>query len=352
MAGAGIRVEDARIVQTQQSTIAPAHEIACDESGWEGANLVAGSSDVIAYASVRLSVEAAADCLRELGGRAGQVNREYKASHVLRADLRSSVTSLLGPAGPIHGNAFVHLTEKAYFVVGRVLDLVLGQSANTASAGLVADRRLTALATRLCREGPAAFGRDRWQEFLAAANAVLRDWKPRDVREPVDTFVDLVETLAKLEAGSRLGAILDELGQARSVAYAARARLLDHHVLQPAVEPLIPALARTILYWSRGGETDVSIVHDEQSALTERRIRRLERQLLPRDRVLRFRQVDSRTDPRVQVADVLAGVARRLAADELHGGGDAELSGLLRAYVDPASCWSDERSWARLAPTP
>jgi hypothetical protein len=346
----GSRVDDAGIVQTGGPTTAAAHEVACDESGWEGANLVAGGSAVIAYASVRLSIDAASDWLGELGARAGQMSREYKASHVLRAD-RSAVASLLDPTGPIGGNAFVHLTEKAYFVVGRVLDLVLGQSANAASAGLVADRRLTALATRLCREGPAAFGRDRWQEFLAAANAVLRDWKPRDVREPVDTFVDLVETLAKLEAGRRLGAILDELRQARSVAYAARARLLDHHVLQPAVEPLIPALARTIRHWSRGGETDVSIVHDEQSALTERRIRRLERQLLPRDRVLRFRQVDSRTDPRVQVADVLAGVARRLAADELHGGGDAELSRLLRAYVDPASCWSDERSWARLAPT-
>jgi hypothetical protein len=350
----GPKVDDA-IVQTAHPTIAPAREIACDESGWEGANLVAGSSDVIAYASVRLSVEAATECLRELGGRTRHARQEYKASHVLRADRRSTVTSLLGPAGPIHGNAFVHLTEKAYFVVGRVLDLVLGQSADVASAGMIADRRLTGLATTLTREGPEAFGRDRWQAFLTASNAVLRTWKPRNVREPVDAFVDLVETLARLDGGSRVSAILDELRdelrQERSDAYAARARLLDHHVLQPALEPLIPALARTVLHWSRGGGIDVSIVHDEQSALTERRIRRLERQLLPPGRHLQFRQVDSRTDPRVQVADVLAGVARRLAADELHGHGDTELGELLRAYIDPASCWSDERSWSRLGPT-
>jgi hypothetical protein len=333
-------------VQTEHSTIAPAHEVACDESGWEGANLVAGSSDVIAYVSVRLSVDAAAECLRQLSGDSGHVRREYKASLVLRAD-RRSVTSLLDPAGPIHGNAFVHLVEKAHFVVGRVLDLVLGRSTDAASAGLVPDPRLAALATTLSREGPEAFGRDRWQAFLVAANALLRMWKPPNVREPVDAFVDLVETL---DGGSHLGAILDELRQARSIAYAARARLLEHHVVQPALEPLIPALARTILHWSRGGATDVSIVHDEQSALTERRIRRLEGQLLPPGRFLRFRQVDSRTDPRVQVADVLAGVARRLAADELHGRGDAELAGLLRAYVDPASRWSDERSWSRLGP--
>jgi hypothetical protein len=147
-----------------------------------------------------------------------------------------------------------------------------------------------------------------------------------------------------------VGAILDELRRARPGAYAARARLLDHRALQPALEPLIPALASTVRHWSRDGGTDVSIVHDEQSALTQRRIRRLERQLLPPGRSLHFRQVDSRTEPRVQLADVLAGIARRLAADELHHGGDPELSGLLSAYIDPASRWSDERSWSRLRP--
>lgn len=349
MAGAGRRVDDAGIVQTEHPAIAPAHEIACDESGWEGANLVAGSSDVIAYASVRLSADAAAQCLRELGGRAGHLTREYKAAHVLRAD-RHSTVRLLGPAGPIHGKAFVHLTDKAHFVVGRVLDLILGESEDAASAGVIADRRLTGLATTLSRQGPDVFGRDRWQAFLATSNAVLRTSKARNVREPVDEFVNLVDALAELDGSSRLGAILDELRRARSAAYEARARLLEHHVLQPALEPLIPALASTVLHWSRGGVTDVSIVHDEQSALTERRIRRLERQLLPSDRFLRFRQADSRTDPRIQLADVLAGVARRLAADELHGRGDAELARLLRDYIDPASCWSDERSWACLGP--
>lgn len=337
-------------MQTAYPTIAPAREIACDESGWEGANLVAGNSDVIAYASVRLSVDAATECLRELSGRAGHMEREYKASHVLRADRRSTVRSLLSSAGPLHGKAFVHLTEKAYFVVGRLLDLFLGQLADVASAGVIADRRLTRLATTLTREGPEAFGRDRWQAFLAASNTVLRTRKRRNVREPVDAFVDLAEKLAELDGGSRVGPILDELRRERSVAYAARAQLLEQHILLPALEPLIPALARTVLHWSRNGGTDVSIVHDEQSALTERRIRRLERQLLPSGRCLRFRQVDSRTDPRVQVADVLAGVARRLASDELRGRGDAELGELLRAYIDPASRWSDEQSWSRLGP--
>lgn len=336
-----MHVEDA-------TPLALADEIACDESGWDGANLVAGGSPVIAYASVRLSADAAAECLREFGGRAGRRTREFKASHVLRAE-RSTVHSLLGPAGPLWGNAFVHLTDKAYFVVLRVLDLILGQSVEAASAGVVEDRRLTGLAVALSREGLDIFGRDRWQAFLVAANAVLRDWKPRRVEEPVDELLEIVEKLADVDGvDACIAGVLEELRRSRTGAYAARMRLLEDHVRQPAVEPLIPALARTVLQWGRGGVGDVSIVHDEQSAMTERRVRRLERQLLPPGRRLRFRQVDSRADPRVQVADVLAGVARKLAGDELRGQGDAELVALLRTYIDPASCWSDERSWSRL----
>jgi hypothetical protein len=170
-------------VQTDNTTITPAHEIACDESsGWDGANLVAGGSDVIAYASVRLSVDAATECLRELTGRAGPMSREFKASHALPAD-RPFLLNLLGPAGPIRGHAFLHLTEKAYFVVGRVLGLFLGQSAEAASAGLAADPRLTALATTLSREArkPSAMS---CGKLFWVSNAVLRDWKPRNVREP------------------------------------------------------------------------------------------------------------------------------------------------------------------------
>jgi len=341
-------------VDTEHLATQPAREIACDESGWEGANLVAGSSDVVAYASVRLSAETAAECMHKLSVRPGhsghQRARECKASHVLRAGRRSTVRWLLGPDGPLYGNASVHLTEKAYFVVGRAIDLFLGHSTDAASAGLVVDQRLAAMALTICRQGPAAFGDDRWRAFLVAANAVLRTWKPRNVREPVDDFAGLVEALRQLGDDDRVNAILDELRQARPNAYAARARLLDNRVVQPALEPLIPALASTILHWARAGHP-ISIVHDEQSALTERRVRRLERQLLPYGQPLAFRQVDSRSDARVQVADVLAGVARRVAADELRGPGAGELGGWLRPYVDPTSRWCDERSWARLAPT-
>ena len=83
----------------------------------------------------------------------------------------------------------------------------------------------------------------------------------------------------------------------------------------PPLEPLVPALAETLLFWS-AADWSVAVVHDEQSALTRDWVAALGTFLAaavsPAPPPLRsFMQVDSRDDPRVQVADLLAGIARR-----------------------------------------
>jgi len=95
----------------------------------------------------------------------------------------------------------------------------------------------------------------------------------------------------------------------------------DDRSIPPPLEPLLPALAETVLFWS-GGKRQVLVVHDEQSALTADRLRRLQ-QLFPLAGLV---TVDSRDDPRVQVADLLAGVARRRPAH-----------GPLQPFLSPAS---------------
>ncbi len=97
-------------------------------------------------------------------------------------------------------------------------------------------------------------------------------------------------------------------------------RLIDDDpAIPPPLEPLVPALAETALFWS-GGRRSVAVVHDEQSALTRHRVARLRTYLAAAvfpapPPLLTVIQVDSRHDPRVQVADLLAGIARRLATD-------------------------------------
>jgi len=105
------------------------------------------------------------------------------------------------------------------------------------------------------------------------------------------------------------------------------------------LEPLLPALAETVLFWS-GGLRQVLVIHDEQSALTATRLRRLQQVLADRtdgavgpltriSPLAGLVTVDSRDDPRVQVADVLAGIARR-SPDV---GGDP----LLQPFLSPTS---------------
>ncbi|SER85762.1 hypothetical protein SAMN05216188_116141 [Lentzea xinjiangensis] len=93
-----------------------------------------------------------------------------------------------------------------------------------------------------------------------------------------------------------------------------------------ALDPLFPAILRVVAQW----DGPVSIVHDQQLSLTDGRIRRL-RELAPRLESLTL--VDSQHDARVQVADFLAGIARRVAEEELHGRPDHEVIELLRPFV-------------------
>lgn len=98
------------------------------------------------------------------------------------------------------------------------------------------------------------------------------------------------------------------------------------------VDPLYGAILRAVELW----DGPVSVVHDQQRSLTPERIASLKEQS---PRLVSLTLVDSRRDARVQVADFLAGVARKIASEWLNGRGDTVLVELLRPYVDGFSVW-------------
>ncbi|SDK18310.1 hypothetical protein SAMN04488074_104464 [Lentzea albidocapillata subsp. violacea] len=100
-----------------------------------------------------------------------------------------------------------------------------------------------------------------------------------------------------------------------------------------ALDPLFPAILRAVAQW----DGPVSIVHDQQLSLTDGRIRQL-RELAPRLESLTL--VDSQDDARVQVADFLAGIARRVAEEELNGKPDREVIELLMPFVVGPTMWN------------
>jgi hypothetical protein len=135
---------------------------------------------------------------------------------------------------------------------------------------------------------------------------------------------------------------MTQLQPTRPIAEATRAAHLQNPKMTPLLEPLIPALTRAVQFWGSCGET-LSVVHDEQSALTPERIADIARTFAashPDGQLVDVRLVDSRGDARVQLADFVAGIARRLASDDLNGRPDAELLTLLSPLIDHESVWA------------
>jgi hypothetical protein len=331
-------------------------EVACDESGFSGTNLLDPNTQVFTHASVHLSAESARHCVEAVSARFPYSATEYKANQLLRADQRPMLEWFLGLSGPIYGRAHVHLTDKTFFVVARVIDLLIGEHTYAASTSLDQDAGSKKMAFALYREGPGVFGRGLWRAFLEAFTALLRTKYQRDIGTSGDSFMRTVVELQRPDGADRIDEIVKLLSQARPRVDEFQTTLLDDRMTLPPLEPLIPAIVETALYWSEGGGS-VSIVHDEQSALTGRRVSQINKLLLAarpgrlrQGPLLSVRLVDSRADHRVQVADFLAGAARRIASDELRGRGDPELTALLRPYVDPHSIWADDVSWSQLAP--
>jgi hypothetical protein len=311
-------------------------DVACDESGSDGENLTGGNTDVFAHASVRTPVETAAAHLREIRERIRSPAEEYKANHLLREKHRAVLEWLLSPDGPLYGRAHVHLVEKAYFVVDRAVDLLLDDPA---------------AAVLLFREGRGTFRETDWREFLEAANRLLRV-RTHDVSDaPVEEFFHTVDRLRRTYSGTGAAGILDRLAATRPRALAYRADIQDGpFVLTPVLNPLLPSVLSTAAHWSAGGRP-VLLTHDRQNLLTPDRIAWIEATARRRGIALAgLRLVQARFDARVQLADFLAGIARKIASDELNGRGDPALTALLRPYTGERAVWGDERSWARLGP--
>jgi hypothetical protein len=298
-------------------------EIACDESGFSGSNLLDAATPVFTHASVDLSVDEGAELLGALRSRFGSSLTELKSGQFLRgAQAAEALTWLVGE---LSGRAHVILVDKEFFLVTRIVDLFLAEPSYAAGTRLTAERRTAALAVyRAAR----ASGRE-WSELLAAFVELVRTKRRRQHHgRAVERFFRARDSLAGRGLGAEAEAVLDGLSRSRVRAVVTR-MAQDDRSIPPPLEPLLPALAETVLFWS-AGVREVLVVHDEQSALTAGRLRRLQQVLTDGVSPLAgLVMVDSRDDPRVQVADLLAGVARRPAAT----GED----GPLRPFLSPTS---------------
>jgi hypothetical protein len=319
-------------------------EIACDESGFSGTNLLHPATPVITHASVDLRVGEAVGLIATLRSGFRFSPNEFKSGQFLRSPQAGKALEWFLAA--LSGRAHVHLVDKEYFLVTRIIDLFLAEPSYAAGTRLTQDRRPAALTLYRARRSA---GSD-WGVFLAAFVELVRvKRRHRPDRRVLERFFQARDALVRARLGAQAEDILDGLSRTR--VWAVLSRLSDNdRSIPPPLEPMLPALAETILFWS-GGQRRVLVIHDEQSALTAGRLRRLQ-QVLADDAGLSSAgtgetapakvsplaglvMVDSRDDARVQVADLLAGMARRLP-------GTVD-DGPLRPFLSPTSLRDPER---------
>ena len=243
---------------------------------------------------------------------------ELKSGRFLRG--RDASESLEWFWSALDGRAHVHLVDKEYFLVTRIVDLFLTEPSYAAGTRLTQQQRPAARA--LYRAGRTG-GRE-WGDFLAVFVEMVRTKRRRRPdRSLLEHFLQARDTLAATGLDPTAEEVLN--GLTRDGVRTIVTRLTnDDRSIPPPLEPMLPAVAETVLSWS-GGRRQVLVVHDEQSALTADRLRRLQRVLADGAEVSPLAglvTVDSRDDPRVQVADLLAGIARRYAGNG--EGGPAE----------------------------
>lgn len=321
-------------------------EIACDESGFSGTNLLHPATPVITHASVDLCIGEAVGVIAMLRSGFRFSPNEFKSGQFLRSP--KAAEALDSFLTTLNGRAHVHLVDKEYFLVTRIVDLLLAEPSYAAGTRLTQDQRPAALA--LYRAGRAA-GSD-WGVFLAAFVELVRiKRRHRPDRRALERFFQARDALVRDGLGAQAEGVLDALSRTR--VWAVLNRLSDDdRSIPPPLEPMLPALAETVLFWS-GRQRQVLVIHDEQSALTAGRLSRLRQALADSAasspasadeaeaspaRVTPLAglvMVDSRDDPRVQVADLLAGVARRLPGivDD----------GPLQPFLSPTSLRDPER---------
>ena len=329
-------------------------EIACDESGFSGSNLLDPETEVFAHASVELTVELARECVATVQAESRYSATEYKSNQLLRKQQRPLLEWLLGATGPLDGKAQVHLTDKPFFLVNRLVELFLGDFSYASMTSLDQDSESKGLALTLHRHAAATFGSDRWRALLQTFIVMLRTKRQRELDTSADAFFHSLDRLQSTDAPAEITEIVQLLRQARPRVTSLPTRIQDYWAVFPPLEPLIPAVIEAALHWGDASRS-VVIVHDEQSALTANRVAQINNLLTTRtaavDRPLTVRRVDSRTDPRIQVADFLAGAARRIATAELQGQGDPTLTELIRPYITPNSIWPENAPWSCRTPT-
>ena len=111
---------------------------------------------MITHASVDLCTGEAVELITALRSRFRFSPNEFKSGQFLRNPAAGEALEWLLAA--LRGRAHVHLVDKEYFLITRIVDLLLAEPSYTAGTRLTQDQRPAALSPTSLRDPPAGFG--------------------------------------------------------------------------------------------------------------------------------------------------------------------------------------------------
>ncbi|UIN31303.1 DUF3800 domain-containing protein [Microbacterium binotii] len=287
--------------------------IACDESGSEGDNLLDALDPVFVLASTNLSLgdaEAFTDRLRrDMPTQAP----EFKSKIALREKHRPALLNALDSLADA-GN--IHLVDKTYFVTAKLVDVLLG--GDLVDVGLHGRAR----ADYLADNAAAAIGHQRWDTLLRSFATLLRGHRRTGRARPTpDTFFAALRDARTNCQDGTTGTMLHRMWARRDIvselASAPTSAMRE-------IDPMWPSLVAVAHAWTiRLGDIPLEFVADDYGSIGLDSVDELMSAAArpfpvlglwhPGAELRGVSFVDSRSDARVQVADILAGVGAAIS---------------------------------------
>ncbi|MFB8145358.1 hypothetical protein ACFC1W_01290 [Microbacterium sp. NPDC056003] len=322
--------------------------VACDESGNDGENLLSGGSAVFAHASVILSPDEAAALMDETRARTRSQTTELKSKTILQPQHQVTAEWLLSHPS-VEGNASVHLTHKKYFVVSKLYDSTAEEAAHALGYDIYETGVALAGANLLFFLGPRSYGAA-WDTLLMTFQHFMR---AKDANEAQELLARLIQEMVRLlsdeDAVVRdvLGTVFAGFSHLGSLSRLQLGDGLEERLR--TMDPLISAVGAAVHFWSSVSGKPVELVHDAAKELTPVKIEWAKQSLARPEDIAPSRQglaseltgvrlVDSITDPRVQVADLLAGIGRTVG-ESIANEQEHPLGPSLRRMLSGASLW-------------
>lgn len=295
-------------------------EVACDESGNDGENVLSGRSAVFAHASVTLTRDAAADLMEEVRGRTRSQSVELKSKTLLQPRHLATANWLLAHPS-LEGSVSVHLTHKKYFTVSKLFDSTAEELANELGDDIYETGVALAGANLLFYLGPQSYGAE-WERLLLEFQYFMRAKDASQAQQHLSHLMAImVGLLSDRSAPVRvvLGSVFAGFSHLAALSKLQLGEGVEERLR--STDPLISAVGATVHFWGSIAGRPVVLIHDDAKGLTPVKIQRAKRflahpeQIAPSRRGLAsqladVRLVDSKDDPRVQVADLVAGIGR------------------------------------------